>query len=191
MILSNHLICHVLLLLSIFPSIRVFFYESSLQVAKVLELQLKHQSFQWKFSVDFFKIDWFDLLVVQGTLKSLLQHHTLEASILWWSAFFMVQLSLSWKKEWWKSLPHKRIKKKIKRNEDLEISESENGSCSVVSRFHNYKDHGILQARILEWITFPFSGVSSQPRDQTQVSFIAGWFFTSWATRETQEYQSG
>ena len=44
--------------------------------------------------------------------------------------------------------------------------------------------HGILQARILEWVTFLFSWESSQPRDQTQVSHIAGGFFTSWATRE-------
>ena len=46
--------------------------------------------------------------------------------------------------------------------------------------------HGILQARILEWVTFPFSGGSSQPRDQTQVFHIAGGFFTSWATRGAQ-----
>ena len=45
--------------------------------------------------------------------------------------------------------------------------------------------------RILEWITYPFSRVSSQPRDRTQVSHIAGRFFTSWATREVQEYWSG
>ena len=45
----------------------------------------------------------------------------------------------------------------------LEISESENGSCSVVSRSHNYKDHGILQARILEWITFPSPGYLLNP----------------------------
>ena len=44
--------------------------------------------------------------------------------------------------------------------------------------------YGILQARILEWVPFPFSRVSSQPKDQTQVSVIAGRFFTSWATRE-------
>ena len=44
--------------------------------------------------------------------------------------------------------------------------------------------HGILQARILEWVAFPFSRGSSQPRDGTQVSHIAGGFFTSWATRE-------
>ena len=51
--------------------------------------------------------------------------------------------------------------------------------------------HGILQARILEWVAVPFSRGSSQPRDGTQVSHIAGGFFTSWATREAQEYGSG
>ena len=51
--------------------------------------------------------------------------------------------------------------------------------------------HGILQARILEWVAFPFFRGSSEPRDWTQVSRIAGGFFTKWATRETQEYWSG
>ena len=51
--------------------------------------------------------------------------------------------------------------------------------------------HGLLQARIVEWVAFPFSRGSSQPRDQTQVSCIAGGFFTSWATREAQEYWKG
>ena len=51
--------------------------------------------------------------------------------------------------------------------------------------------HGILQVRTLEWVAFPFSRGSSQPRDQTQVSRIAGRFFTSWATREAKEYWSG
>ena len=55
----------------------------------------------------------------------------------------------------------------------------------------NYTIHGILQARILEWVAFPFSRGSSQPSDRTQVSHIAGRFFTSWATREAQEYWSG
>ena len=50
-----------------------------------------------------------------------------------------------------------------------------------------YTVHGILQARILEWVAFPFSVGSSQPRDQTQVSLIAGRFFSSWATREAQK----
>ena len=50
--------------------------------------------------------------------------------------------------------------------------------------------HGILQARILEWVAIPFSRESLQPRDWTQVSHIAGRFFTSWATREAPEYWS-
>ena len=64
----------------------------SCQVAKILELQLQHQSFQWIFRIDFFRTDWFDLLAVHGTLKSLLQHHSPKASVLWHSAFFMGQL---------------------------------------------------------------------------------------------------
>ena len=63
------------------------------QVVKVLEFQLQHQSFQWIPRTDIFRMDWLDLLAVQGTLKSLLQHHSSEASILWCSAFFTVQLS--------------------------------------------------------------------------------------------------
>ena len=66
---------------------------SSHEVAKVLEFQLQHQSFQCIFRTDFLRIDWFDLLAVQGTLKSLLQHHSSKASILQCSAFFIVQLS--------------------------------------------------------------------------------------------------
>ena len=67
---------------------------SSHQVTKVLELQLQlqHESFQWYSGLISFRMDWFDLLAVQGTLKSLLQHHSSKASILWCSAFFMVQL---------------------------------------------------------------------------------------------------
>ena len=62
-------------------------------MAKVLKLQLQHQSFQWISRVDFFRTDWFDLLAVQWTLKNLLQHHNSKASVLWHSAFFMAQLS--------------------------------------------------------------------------------------------------
>ena len=93
----NHLVlCHPLLLLpSIFPSIRVFYNESALRTTWPKE---------WSFilsispSNDYsglisFRIDWFALLAVQGTLKNLLQHHSLKASVLWHLAFFMVQLS--------------------------------------------------------------------------------------------------
>ena len=55
----------------------------------------------------------------------------------------------------------------------------------------DYTVHGILQSRILEWVAIPFSRGSSQPRDWVQVSCISGRFFTSWATREAQEYWSG
>ena len=66
---------------------------SSHQVAKVLEFQLQHQSFQWILRTDFFRMHWLDLLAVQGILKSFLQHHSSKASILQCSAFFRVQLS--------------------------------------------------------------------------------------------------
>ena len=71
-----------------------FQWVSSLhQVAKILELQLQHQSFNEYSGLISFMIDWFDLLTVQETLKTLLQHHSSKASILCCSAFFMVQLS--------------------------------------------------------------------------------------------------
>ena len=98
--LSNHLIlCHPLLLLpSVFPSIRVFSNESVLRIRWP-----KYWSFSFSISPSnehseliSFRIDWLDLLAVQGTLKSLLQHHSSKASILWCSAFFMVQLSRSY-----------------------------------------------------------------------------------------------
>ena len=88
---SNHLIlCHPLLLLpSIFPSIRVFSNELSLCIKGpkywCIGFQTSHSN---EYSgLNFFRIDWFDLIVVQGTLKSLLQHHSSKASILWPSAF--------------------------------------------------------------------------------------------------------
>ena len=94
---SSHLIlCHPLLLLPpVPPSIRVLFNEST--------LRMRWPKY-WSFSFSIipskehsgqisFRMDWLDLLAVQGTLKSLLQHHSLKASILWCSAFFTVQLS--------------------------------------------------------------------------------------------------
>ena len=72
----------------------LFQWVSSLhQVAKILEFQLQPQSFQWYSGLISFRMDWLDLLAVQGTLKSLLQHHSSKASILWCSAFFILQLS--------------------------------------------------------------------------------------------------
>ena len=78
----------------------LFQWVSSLyQVAKGLEFQLQHQSFQWTTRTDSFRMDWLDLLTVQGTLKSLLQHHSSKASILWHLALFTVQLS----HDYWKN----------------------------------------------------------------------------------------
>ena len=91
---SNH--CPLLLLPSIFPSIRVFSSESVLRI---------RWPKYWSFSISpsseysgliFFRMDWFDLLAVQGTLKSLLQHHSSKTSILGHSAFFILQLSHSY-----------------------------------------------------------------------------------------------
>ena len=96
---SNYIILsHPLLLPSIFPSIRVFSNESVLCIRWP-----KYWSFSFSISPSneysgliSFRIDWFDLLTVQGTLKSLLQHHSSKASILRYSAFFIVQLSHGW-----------------------------------------------------------------------------------------------
>ena len=94
---SNHLIfCHPLFLLpSFFPSIRIFSNESALRIRWP-----KYWSFSFNISPSSeysrlisFRMDWLDLLTVQGTLKTLLQHHSSKASVLWCSAFFMVQLS--------------------------------------------------------------------------------------------------
>ena len=94
---SNHLIlyCALLLLASIFPSIRVFSSESALPIRWP-----KYWSFSFSISPSneypgliSFRMDWLDLLAVQGTLKSLLKHHSSKASILLHSAFFIVQLS--------------------------------------------------------------------------------------------------
>ena len=95
---SNHLILRqpFLLLPSIFPSIRVFSNESAVHIRWP-----KYWNFSFSLSnkysgLIFFRIDWFDILYVQETLKSLPQHHSSKASFLWHSVFFMVQLSHSY-----------------------------------------------------------------------------------------------
>ena len=97
---SNHLVlcCPLLLPLSIFPCIRVFSNESVFRIRWP-----NYWSFSFSISPSnehsgliFFRNDWLDLLAVQGTLKSLLQNHSSKASILWHSAFFIVQLSHSY-----------------------------------------------------------------------------------------------
>ena len=92
---TNHLIlCHPLFLPpSIFPSIRVFSNESAHQVAEYWSFSFSISPSNEYSVLISFRIDWFDLLAVQGTLRSLLQPHSSKASILRCSAFFMVQLS--------------------------------------------------------------------------------------------------
>ena len=95
---SNHrvLCCHLVLLPPIFPSIRDFSNESALPIRwpKYWSFSFSISPFNEYLGLISFRIDWFDLLGVQGTLKSLLQHHNSKASIIPSSAFFMVQLSL-------------------------------------------------------------------------------------------------
>ena len=97
LMMSNHLIIFfpLFLLLSVFSSLRVFSVESALHIR-----WLKYWSFSFSISpsseysgLNSFRITWFDLLAVQETLNSLLQYHSLKASILWCSAFFMIQFS--------------------------------------------------------------------------------------------------
>ena len=94
---SNHLIlCHpLLLLLSIFPSFRVFSNESTLctRWPKYWSFSFSISSSNEYSGLISFRIEWFDLLAVQGTVKNLLQHHNSKASVLWPSDFFMVQIS--------------------------------------------------------------------------------------------------
>ena len=93
--LSNNLIlcCPLLLLPSIFPLMRVFSKESALRIRcpKYWSSNISHSN-EYSESISY-RIDWFDLLAVQGTLKSILQHHSSKALILWHLAFLMVQLS--------------------------------------------------------------------------------------------------
>ena len=135
---SYHLIlCFRLLLLpSIFPSIRVFSNESALCIK-----WLKYWSFSFNISplsehlgLISFRMDWLDLLAVQGTLKSLLQHHSSKASILLHSAFFTVQLSH----------PYMTTGKTIALTRRTFVGKVMD--CIV---------HGILQARIMEWCVSP------------------------------------
>ena len=187
---SNHLIfCRPLLLLSsVFPSIRVFSSESVLCIRWP-----KYWSFSFSISPSSeysglisFRMEWLDLLAVQGTLKCLLQHHSLKALILWLSAFFMVQLSC----------PYLTTGKIIaltiqtfvgKISYDVYIyiivkllSHGRLFATPWTVACQSPLSIGILflQERILEKVAMPSSRASYLPRDQTQVSCVAGRFFT-------------
>ena len=194
---SNHLtLCRPLLLPSIFHSIRVFSNESSLPI-----MWPKYWSFNFSISLSSeysglisFRIDWFDLFAIQGTLKSLLQHHSLKTSILHTLPSFY-GLILTSIQDYWENitLTRQTVFSKVMsllfkmlsrfaiaflpRSKCLLISwlhspstyhESKSESCLVVSnslRSINYKVHGIFQTEILEWVAIPFSRGSSQHRD--------------------------
>ena len=222
---SNHLIfCRPLLLLpSIFPSIRVFSKESTLRIGWP-----KDWSFGFSVSpsseysgLTFFRMDWFDPLAVQGTLKSLLQHHSSKPSILWCSAFFMVQLSHPYMTTGktialtrWTfvgkvmyllfNMLSRLVITFLPRSKRLNLMAAVYSvlSSSVCTQSLQLcptlcdpmdcpLSRGILQARILEWVTMPFSRGSPWPRDWTHISWvscIAGGLFTHWANWEAPLY---
>ena len=155
---SSHLVlCRPLLLLpSIFPSIRVFSNESALRIRWP-------QYWSFSFSINpsnehpgliSFRMDWLDLLAVQGTLKSLLQHHSSKALMLWHSAFFIVQLSH----------PYMTTGKTIALTAAATAKSLH--SCPTLcdpidGSPPGSSVHGIFQARVLEWGAIAFSDLGS------------------------------
>jgi len=131
---------------------------------------------------------WFPLgltdqicMLSKGLFRSLLQHSCLKASILQCSDFFMAQLSY----------PYMIITKTISLMRWTFVGNVK-WKWKLLNSVQLFETpwtvaHGILQARILEWVAYPFSSGSSQPRVQTQVSRIADGFFTSWAARENSK----
>jgi len=157
---SNHLIlCHPLLLPpSVFPSIRIF--------SKELALHIRWPRY-WSFSISpsseylgliSFRIDWFDLLAVQGTIKSLLQHHSSKASILWCSTFFMIQVSH----------PYRTTGKIIALTRQIFVSKvmslpfntrssftsKEQGSFNLVSAVTDHSDFGAQENKVCQFPLF-------------------------------------
>ena len=149
---SNHLIlcCPLLLLPSIFPSIRVFSIESALCIRWP-----KYWSFSFSISPSSehpglisFRMDWLDLLAFQGTLKSLLQHHSSKALIRLRSAFFIVQLSD----------PYITTRNTIALTAAAKLLQSCLTLCNPIDgSLPGSPVAGILQARTLEWVVISFS----------------------------------
>ena len=192
---SSHLIlCRPLLLLPPIPSsIRVFSNESTLHMRWP-----KYWSFSFSIipskehlGLISFRMDWLDLLAVQRTLKSLLQHHSPKASIIQYSAFFTVQLSHPYMTtgktidltRW--TFVGKVMSLLFNMLSRLVITflprEGKGKSLSPVQLLQpmvcslvGASVHCILQARILEWVAISLSRGSSRPRDRTQVSRIGG-----------------
>ena len=179
---SHLLLCRPLLLLPpIPPSIRVFSNESTLCM---------RWSKYWSFSFSIipskehpglisFRMDWLDLVEVQGTLKSLLQHHGSKASILWCSAFFTVQLSHPYMTTGKTiALTRRTCVGKVMSLLFHMLSRLITQSCPTLCNPMDCSPpgssvHGILQARVLEWGAMPSSRGSSQPRDRTEVCYVS------------------
>ena len=124
----------------------LFKWVSSLhQVAKVLEFQLQHQSFQWTPRISF-RMDWLDFLALQGTLQSLLQHHSSKASILRCSAFFIVQLSH----------PYMTTGKTVGLTAAKSLQLCPTLCDPIDGSLPGSPVPGILQARTLEWVAIKF-----------------------------------
>ena len=166
---SIHLIlCHPIFFQpSTFLNIRVFSNDSGLHT-KVLEIQLQHQSFQRIFRLISFRMGWLKFLAVQGTLKNLLQHHSSRASILWHSAFFIVQIShpcMNTEKN--TSLTRWTFVSKVMSLLFTMLSAAAATANSLQScptlcdpidgSPSGFPAPGILQARTLEWIAISFS----------------------------------
>ena len=145
---------------------------SSHQVAKVLELQLQHQSSQWTFRVVSFRMDWFDLLGARGTLKSFLLQHSLKASILWSSAFIMLQLSHS----------YMTTGKTITLTIQIFVGKVISLLFNMLSRF---VITFLLRSKhlLISWLQSP-SAVILEPKKT-----VCHWWITSWNQDFCEEYQ--
>ena len=182
---SNHLILCLPLLLppSIFPSIRVFSNESVLHIRWP-----KYWSFSFNISLSneqprliSFRMDWLDLLAVQGTLKSLLQYYSSKASIFQCSAFFIVQLSHPY-------MTTGKTIALIRRNFVGKVMFPT--LCNPMDwSLTGSSVHRIFQARILEWVAISFCRRFSQPRDWMWVSHVVSRCFTIWATRKSWDFE--
>ena len=171
---SNHLIFFppLLLLPSVFPSIRVFSSELVLHIRgpKYWSFSFSIILFSGYSGLITFRIDWFNLFAVQGTLKSLFQHHNLNASIL----SLLYGPTRTFIHDYWKNIALTRWTRcNLVKMRFLGLALIQQVcvlSCSVAS--NSFRPHEIIQARILEWAAISSSRVSSWPRDQTCVSCI-------------------
>ena len=144
---------------------------SSHQVAKVLEFQLQHQSFHEYWVLISFRMDWLDLLAVQGTLKSLLQHHTSKASILRHSTFFIVQL----------------LHLYMTTGKTIALTRW-TFVCKVMSLFFNMLSRFVIaflpRSLLISWLQSPFAVILEPPKIKSvTVSIVSLLFAMKWWDR--------